>query len=317
MKYLVTGGCGFIGSHLCDALIMRGHSVRVLDDLSTGKVENLSDEAQLIEGDVADPQCVKEAMEEVDGCFHLAAVASVERSFNDWSGTHRINQSGTINVLESARNGKTGVIPVVYASSAAVYGDNAMMPLAEAALPRPISAYGADKLGSEFHARVAWLAHGIPTVGMRFFNVYGPRQDPNSPYSGVISIFVDRILNQQVLKIFGNGKQTRDFIYVSDVVDYLMAAMDNPGKEASVYNLCTGFSTSINQLAQVLSMLAGQPLLVDYQPARSGDIAISLGDPIRAQKRYGFAAGVELGEGLRRTLAHLRQPEMEEYEQLA
>ena len=189
--YLVTGGCGFIGSHLCSALRGAGHRVRVLDDLSTGVAANLAPGADLVRGDVADAGLVRRAMDGAAGCFHLAAIASVERGTRDWLGTHRVNLSGAVAVLEAAA--RLGGVPVVYASSAAVYGDCEALPLAEDAPTRPLSAYGADKLGCEQHARVAGVVHGVPTLGLRFFNVFGPRQDPGSPYSGVISIFCERL----------------------------------------------------------------------------------------------------------------------------
>lgn len=308
MRYLVTGGCGFIGSHLCDALLQQGHSVLVLDDLSTGRMENLADGAELLVGDVADSIAVRSAMADVDGCFHLAAVSSVERSMNDWIRCHRVNQQGTVNVLDAARpQGGRGPTPVVLASSAAVYGDNATQPLDENATPRPISAYGADKLGSENHARVAWLAHGVPTASLRFFNVYGPRQSPDSPYSGVISIFIDRLLKQEPLTIFGDGRQTRDFIYVGDVVRYLTSVMGNLKSEAKVFNVCTGQTTSIGQLAWVLSIVAGVNAEVRYEPARRGDISTSLGDPKKAAKHTGLGAHMELGTGLKVTLEALQE----------
>ena len=220
--YLVTGGAGFIGSHLCDALIGRGDSVRVLDDLSTGHRANLPDGVDLVVGDIADPETASRATAGVDGCFHLAAIASVERGINDWLGTHRANLTGAIAIFEAIRRHGTKV-PVVYASSAAVYGDSRTLPIPETAERRPLSAYGADKLGCELHAVTASHVHGIPTVGLRFFNVYGPRQDPKSPYSGVISIFCERILNGMPIQIYGDGAQTRDFIHVSDVVAALLA----------------------------------------------------------------------------------------------
>src|SRR6201996_6028020 len=222
--YLVTGGAGFIGSHLCDALAGRGDTVRVLDDLSTGHRRNVPPGAHLIVGDVADPAAVDQAMEGVDGCFHLAAIASVEKGVTDWLGTHRANITGTITVFDAIRR-QGSRIPVVYASSAAVYGDATDGPIAETAPCRPLSAYGADKYGFELHARVPSHVHGIPTVGLRFFNVYGPRQDPKSPYSGVISIFCERIAGGLPIAIYGDGQQTRDFVYVADVVRALLAAM--------------------------------------------------------------------------------------------
>ena len=221
--YLVTGGCGFIGSHLVEDLLNRGHRVRILDDLSTGKRSNLpagapSRQCELITGDVIDRELVERCFEGVDHCFHLAAVASVQRSNEDWSGTHRINLTGAINIFDAARRQR---VPVVYASSAAVYGDNADTPLQESAQLRPLTAYGADKLGCELHARVASLVHSVPTTGLRFFNVYGPRQCASSPYSGVISIFADRLTRAEPLVVFGDGEQTRDFIFVKDVVAFL------------------------------------------------------------------------------------------------
>lgn len=307
MKYLVTGGCGFIGSHLTDVLLQQGHEVIVLDNLSSGFRHNLSEAAQLVVADVTDPGVTKEMMLQVDGCFHLAAVASVERSINDWVGTHRINQQGTVNILDGARaTSSRKAIPVVFASSAAIYGNNASTPLAENAQPSPVSAYGADKLGSELHAKVAWLVHGIPTVGMRFFNVYGPRQNPDSPYSGVISIFIDRILRGMPLSIYGDGNQTRDFVYVADVVNYLNRAMDKLRGNSDIFNVCTGHSTSIRQLAKVLSLIANQELQIDFKPARNGDISTSLGEPKKALTKLGIKAETTLGEGLKETLLSIQ-----------
>ena len=299
--YLVTGGCGFIGSHLVDALLARGDEVRVLDDLSTGKRENLDPRAPLIVGDVADRMLVADAIQGADGCFHLAAVASVERGNQDWLGTHRTNLTGAITVFDAARRAKPGAaIPVVYASSAAVYGDSAALPLSESGPTRPLSAYGADKLGCELHARVASLVHGVPTAGCRFFNVYGPRQDPASPYSGVISIFFDRLGQGLPVKIFGDGGQTRDFIYVADVVDALLKAMDRRPADAPVFNVCTGRATSILDLARTIAEARGARLESRFEPARAGDIRASLGDPVLAAEILGFSAGTTLAEGLGR-----------------
>jgi len=231
---LVTGGCGFIGSHLVAALLARGDRVRVLDDLSTGRRENLAPGAELSEGDVADPAAVRAAMAGAAVCFHLAAIASVERGMTEWLTTHRANLSGTIAVFDAAR--AAGRIPVVYASSAAVYGEQERLPIAEDAPTLPLSAYGADKLGCELHARVAGHVHGVPTMGLRFFNVFGARQDPGSPYSGVISIFCDRMSRGEGVTIHGDGGQTRDFIHVSDVVRGLVAAAGAANVSAPVVN---------------------------------------------------------------------------------
>ncbi len=303
-RYLVTGGAGFIGSHLVDALLARGDEAVVLDDLSTGKRSNLPSKVSLVEADVADGAAVIKAMEGCDGCFHLAAIASVQRSNEDWLGTHRANLTGSIAVFDAARRAKDGKpIPVVYASSAATYGDAPDSPLTEMSPTRPLTAYGADKLGSELHARVAGNVHRTPTTGMRFFNVYGPRQDPKSPYSGVISIFADRVRAGQEIGIQGDGLQTRDFIFVADVVRHLLAAMATSTVEARVFNVCTGKSTSIVELAQALMTAAGRKVEIRHGPARAGDVRISLGDPSRAIKALGIKAETTLVDGLKSTLA--------------
>ena len=200
-RFLVTGGCGFIGSHLVDRLLAEGAQVVVLDDLSTGRKENLAPGAELIIGDIRDRNSVRDAMTGVDGCFHLAAIASVEKAREAWSDTHAVNLAGTVTIFDAARHASSkGPVPVVYASSAAVYGnpgDDWKGRISEEAPTVPLSAYGADKLGCELHGRVAWTVHGVPTVGFRFFNVYGPRQDPASPYSGVISIFANRVAKRR------------------------------------------------------------------------------------------------------------------------
>lgn len=304
-QYLITGGCGFIGSHLADLLLGKGHRVRVLDDLSTGKRENLPAAAELLVGDVADMVAVNQALSGVDGCFHLAAVASVERCNRDWLGTHRTNLTGTITILDGARpTASRAAIPVVYASSAAVYGEQPPQPQAESLIPRPLSAYGADKLGCELHARVATLVHGVPAIGMRFFNVYGPRQDPKSPYSGVISIFCERLRNGLPITVHGDGEQVRDFVYVGDVVKALDQAMQAHARlpAGSVFNVCTGRTTSILTLATTIAdLLESQPRLV-HGPARAGDIRVSIGDPQHTASTLGFAAATLLADGLKNTL---------------
>ncbi|TQF78148.1 NAD-dependent epimerase/dehydratase family protein [Elioraea sp. Yellowstone] len=304
---LVTGGCGFIGSHLCAALIARGDAVRVLDDLSTGSRANLAPGAELVVGDVADPATVRAAMAGVEGVFHLAAIASVQRCTEDWLGAHRVNLSGSIAVFDAARNpGGRGPVPVVYASSAAVYGEQDRLPIAEDAPCRPLSAYGADKLGSELHARVAGSVHGVPTLGLRFFNVFGPRQDPRSPYSGVISIFCDRFAAGEGVEIYGDGAQTRDFIAVSDVVAGLVAGLGAASTTAPVLNLCTGRATSVVDLARTIAGLCGIAPAIRHGPARPGEIRHSVGAPERARAMLGLGAPRTLAEGLGEVLAWLR-----------
>ena len=305
--YLVTGGAGFIGSHLADSLLAAGQDVRVLDDFSTGKVENLDPRCELVRGDAADPAIVANAFSGIAGCFHLAAVASVQRGNEAWFETHRANQSATVAILEAAS--KTGQIPVVYASSAAVYGNIGDQIATEALRPAPQTAYGADKYGSELHASIGFTVHGVPSVGLRFFNVYGPRQDPKSPYSGVISIFAGRLAAGLGLTVHGDGGQTRDFVYVADVVRYLRAAMgvlhNHPCAE--VVNVCTGRATSVLDLAHLLSALQGNAGAVSHGLARLGDIRQSLGDPTKAIALLGVTAETTLRDGLMLTLKSLRQ----------
>lgn len=306
--YLVTGGCGFIGSHLVDALLAAGHSVRVLDDLSTGKRENVPAVDDIVIGDVSDSTIVADAMQGMDGCFHLAAIASVQRSNEEWALTHRVNLTGTVNVFDAARHAKNGVpVPVVYASSAAVYGDNPDVPLGENAEKRPLTAYGADKLGCEQHARVAGNVHGVPTTGFRFFNIYGPRQDPGSPYSGVISIFADRLASGRVATVHGDGGQRRDFVYVGDCVRFVMAGMDNASVDADVFNVCTGNPSSLLDLIAALSDAGGRDLEIEHGPARVGDIRDSFGDAAKTTKAFGITADTSLRAGLAITLESLAE----------
>ncbi len=304
-RYLVTGGAGFTGSHLVELLQANGAEVRVLDDLSTGKLCNLPKAVEVIVGDVADRCRVASVAKGCDGIFHLAAVGSVQRSTEDWVGAHRTNQTGTVAVLDVAR--AFGRIPVVYASSAAIYGDNPSLPLSEAEAPRPVTAYGVDKYGSELHARLAWPMHGLPTAGLRFFNVFGPRQEANSRYSSVISTFAQRLELGQALMLHGDGQQTRDFIFVVDVVRHLTAAMALLQREPDsiICNVCTGSAVSIETLARMMAEAAGLEARIEFGPARAGDIRHSCGDPRFARMRLGVAAEVNLLDGLATTIRSL------------
>ena len=309
MKYLVTGGCGFIGSHLVDALSADGHVVRILDDLSTGTLTYKPPGVEFIHGDITEPEIVADAMDGMDGCFHLAAIASVERGNLDWVGSHRTNITGTVTIFDTARRAGSP-IPVVYASSAAVYGENPDT-LSEDATPRPVSAYGADKLGCELHGLVASRVHGVPNCGVRFFNVYGPRQDPRSPYSGVITIFSDRLKEGRDITINGDGYHTRDFIYVGDVVNALQVAMkycSANGNMSDVFNVCTGVETNIIDLAEEIAVLLRQRPVINYGPPRPGDPRRSIGCPDQAHRVLGFRALTTLMSGLERTLREKVSP---------
>lgn len=284
--FLVTGGCGFIGSHLVDALLARGDAVRILDDLSSGRRENVPAAAELVVGDVTDAALVARMMRGAAGCFHLAAIASVARANEEWLATHNVNLGGTICVFEQAV--KAGGVPVVYASSAAVYGDSPSLPLSETDVLAPLSAYGADKLGCELHARAAGLVHRLPTFGLRFFNVFGPRQDPKSPYSGVISIFSECARTGRPITIHGDGEQVRDFIHVQDVVSAMLRALVHAEVSAPVANVCSGRALSIKDLALTVARASGAMVDIVHTDARSGDIRQSVGDPARARTLLGL-----------------------------
>ncbi|HUZ73944.1 MAG TPA: NAD-dependent epimerase/dehydratase family protein [Stellaceae bacterium] len=297
-QFLVTGGCGFIGSHLADALVGRGHRVRILDNLSSGKRENAPAAAELVVGDITDRAVVRACTGDVDGIFHLAAVASVEQSNGDWVGCHVVNLTGCINIFDAARRSAGPGVRVVYASSAAVYGDADAVPLQETTPPHPTHPYGADKLGCELHGRVASRLYLVPTVGLRLFNVYGPRQDPCSPYSGVISIFAERLGRKAPLAIHGDGRQVRDFVAVADVVAFFIAAMEARERAGTAYNVCTGIGTTVLELAATMADRLGVTPVFEYAAARAGDIRSSIGDPGQAARQLGCTAKLSLRQGL-------------------
>jgi UDP-glucose 4-epimerase len=301
-RILVTGGAGFIGSHLLDALLNQAHEVRVLDDLSSGSRENLPDHIEFLHGDVTDPATVEQAFEGIDACFHLAAIASVVRSSREWLRTHQVNLTGTINIFDQARRQRSRrEIPIVYASTAAVYGDCGDAPIDEQRPAAPLSAYGVDKRGCELHARVAGSVHNIPTIGLRFFNVYGPRQDPGSPYSGVIAVFADK-LSRGLVEIFGDGKQIRDFTYVGDAVAALCRALPAADIGAPILNVCSGKGTTVRAVAETLAALYGTTLVAYHCPACVGEVRVSIGDPRRAAAMLGFEVDTSLTDGLAMTL---------------
>lgn len=307
MRVLVTGGAGFIGSHLVDALVARGDAVVVLDDLSTGRRENLAqagEGARLVVGTVADYETVLAAAQGCELIYHEAAVASVQRTVEFPVETNAINLGGTLNVLESAR--AVGARRVVFAGSAAAYGDNPEMPLREDAKPRPLSPYAVEKLSSEHYMKVWAGIYGLETVTLRYFNVFGPRQDPSSPYSGVISIFVDRLLRDLVPTTYGDGEQTRDFVYVGDVVQANLLAGTRAGVGGQVFNIARGERTTLNQLYATLRDLIGGPERPNLADARAGDIRHSLADIGAARERLGYAPEVSVAEGLARLLAAVR-----------
>ncbi len=301
---LVTGGAGFIGSHLADALLARGHRVRVLDNLSTGKRANLpldNPRLELIEGDVADIGAVQTALAGCTAVAHLAAVASVQASVDDPVGTHQSNFIGTLNLCEAMR--EQGVRRVLFASSAAVYGQNGEGTAIDEDTPKaPLTPYAADKLASEHYLDFYRRQHGLEPAIFRFFNIFGPRQDPSSPYSGVISIFVERARAGRPITLFGDGEQTRDFVYVADLVTLLVQALEAPQVEAGAVNVGLDRATSLNQLLAALADILGNLPPVTHGEARAGDIRHSRADNRRLLARFVFPEPTPLRDGLARLL---------------
>ncbi len=301
---LITGGAGFIGSNLVDALLARGYAVRVLDNLSTGKRENLpqDERVELIVGDVADAECVRRSVQGCRAVVHLAAVASVQASVDDPLGTHQSNLIGTLNLCEAMR--EAGLQRVLFASSAAVYGNNGEgQAIDEGTAKAPLTPYAADKLASEHYLDFYRRQHGLEPVIFRFFNVYGPRQDPSSPYSGVISIFTERAQKGQPIAVFGDGEQTRDFIYVGDLVEVLVQALEAPDAPEGAVNVGLNKATSLNQLLDAIGDVLGDLPEVSYQAARSGDIRHSRANNARLVQRYRVPEPpTSMREGLARLL---------------
>lgn len=301
---LITGGAGFIGSHLADALLAKGYAVRVLDDLSTGKRSNLpraNPALELIHGDVANADVVAQAMAGCAAVAHLAAVASVQASVDDPVKTHQSNFIGTLNVCEAMR--KTGVRRVLFASSAAVYGNNGEgEPIDEDTAKAPLTPYASDKLASEYYLDFYRREHGLEPAIFRFFNIYGPRQDPSSPYSGVISIFTERARQGLPISLYGDGEQTRDFFYVEDLVALLVQALEQPGVATGAVNVGLNQVISLNQLLAALKSVLGGLPEVSYGPARAGDIRHSRANNQRLLERFELPPVTPLDVGLGRLL---------------
>src|SRR5262245_40663542 len=304
---LVTGGAGFIGSHLVEGLIAAGRRVRVLDDLSTGQMANLpsSPLVELVTGDVSDADAVGRVMQGVEVVFHLAALASVQRSVEAPADTHRICATGTLHVLDAAR--RAGARRVVYAGSASAYGLPDGEVQAEDTPVQPLSPYAAAKLAGEVYCQAFATTYGLETVRLRFFNIFGPRQRADSPYSGVIAIFAAALSEGRTPTIYGDGLQTRDFTYVSDVVQALMLAATKPGVSGEVFNVGTGEGISLLQLLDGLNRLMGTSVVPRFAEARAGDIRHSRADLARARRMLGYEPRVSFDEGLARTLAWYRR----------
>jgi nucleoside-diphosphate-sugar epimerase len=302
MRYLVTGGAGFIGSNTVDELVRRGHGVVVLDDLSSGKEENLAEirnKITFVKGSITDLETVQRACHQADYVIHLAARTSVPRSVKDPIENNRINVDGTLNVLVAARDNK--VKRVVYAASSSAYGETPTLPKTEAMQPKPISPYGVSKFVGELYARTFGHCYGLENVSLRYFNIFGPRQDPDSQYSGVLSRFATAFLDDAQPTIFGNGEQTRDFTFVDNAVQANLLACEAPRVSGEVFNIGTGYSTSLNQTMELFCRISGKQITAQHDAPREGDIRDSLADISRTKEFLGYEPTVLFEEGLQRT----------------
>ena len=308
MRYVVTGGAGFIGSHLVEHLVLAGHEVTVLDDFSTGKRANIapwSAKIRLVEGSITDPAACARAIAGADYVLHQAAVPSVPRSVAEPLASHAVNATGTLNVLIAARD--AGAKRVVFAASSSAYGDTAELPKHEAMTARPRSPYAAAKLAGEDYCRAFHASYGLPTVSLRYFNVFGPRQDPASQYAAVVPRFIAAALSGTPPVIFGDGGQTRDFTYVENVVRANLAACSAPdGALGEVFNIGCGERLSVLTLWERVRALTGATVAARHEPARAGDVRDSLASLARARELLGWQPTVGLDEGLARTLAATR-----------
>jgi len=304
--YLVTGGAGFIGSHLAEDLVRRGERVRVVDSLITGKRANLAHlpQVEFLEGDLAELAVARRAVEGVDYVLHQAAIPSVPRSVSDPITSNRANIDATLNVLVAARD--AGVKRVVYAGSSSAYGDTPTLPKHEEMPTSPLSPYALQKLVGEQYLKMFNRLYGLDTVTIRYFNVFGPRQDPSSPYSGVISLFISALVEGRRPTIYGDGGQTRDFTYVANVVDGVLRACHAPGIAGEMMNVATGGRISLNELLATLADLVGTRTEAIYAEPRAGDVRDSQADISRARRLTGYEPTVGLREGLERTLAWYR-----------
>jgi UDP-glucose 4-epimerase len=301
---LVTGGAGFIGSSLARALVVRGDRVRVIDDLSSGRRQNLADiskDIELIEADIRDEAALAGALDGIELVFHQAAVPSVPRSLADPLRSHEANATGTLQLLQAAK--RAGVRRLVYAASSSAYGDTPTLPKVETMRPMPLSPYAVSKLAGEHYCQVFAGAYGLETVCLRYFNVFGPHQDPNSEYAAVIPRFVTAALGAEGVTIYGDGTQSRDFCFIDNTVEANLAAATASGVSGSVFNVACGAAINLNDVVKLVGEIVGHAVPVSYVPGRVGDVKHSLADITAARERLGYRAAISFTEGLRRTVA--------------
>jgi nucleoside-diphosphate-sugar epimerase len=303
-NYLVTGGAGFIGSHISEELLRRQHRVRVVDSLVTGYQRNLRDGVEFVQGDLADAAVARAAVAGMDYVIHQAAIPSVPRSVDKPEESHRANVDATLQILLASRD--AGVKRVVFAGSSSVYGDQPVLPKTETMPTSPLSPYALQKLMGEMYLQMFTRLYGLETVTTRYFNVFGPRQDPGSPYSGVISLFIKALTDGTTPIIYGDGGQTRDFTYVTNVVDGVLRAAETPGVGGQVFNVATSSRISLNELLATLKKIFGSDVEPIYREARQGDVRDSQADITKAETMLGYKPTVGLEEGLRKTVEWYR-----------
>ncbi|MEW5795093.1 MAG: SDR family oxidoreductase [Candidatus Zixiibacteriota bacterium] len=303
MRYLVTGGAGFIGSNIVEKLLQLGHEVRVLDNFSTGQYENIASfekDIDLIDGDIRDFATVTKAARAVDFVLHQAALPSVPRSVADPLTSNAVNVDGTLNILEASK--RAGVKRFVFASSSSVYGESEELPKHEQMVPSPLSPYAVNKLTNEYYCKVYWQLYKLPTVSLRYFNVFGPRQDPKSEYAAVVPRFITALQNGQPPVVYGDGGQSRDFTYVENAVNANLLAAQTDAMSGGVFNCACGAQYTLNQLLERLRAIMGIDIQAMYDKPRPGDIRHSFA-AIDRLKKHGFEVAVDFDQGLRRTVA--------------
>src|SRR3989339_306564 len=305
MVYLVTGGAGFIGSNIAEELVKKGEKVRVLDNLSTGSKVNLKtffSDIEFFEGDIRDEAALEKALKGIDFVIHEAALRAVQRSVDDPLSTNDVNITGTLKLLIQAK--AAGVKRLVFASSSSVYGDNPILPKREDQIPAPVSPYATSKITGEYYLRVFHKTFGLETVSLRYFNVCGPRQSPKSKYAAVIPLFIDWAKKGEALQIHGDGKQSRDFTYIANVVDGTIRACTSEGAAGEVFNIACGENYSVLDVAEEIGKVVGIQIKYDFQPPRPGDVRQTMADPSKAKKILGFKPRVSFKEGIRRTIEY-------------
>jgi UDP-glucose 4-epimerase len=308
MKFLVTGGAGFIGSNIAEELVKRRHSVRILDNFTTGKPEHIKsfkDKIEVVKGDIREEKDLRKALKGIDYVFHQAALRSVPRSVDDPLSSNEVNITGTLKLLMAARDAK--VKRVVYASSSSAYGDSKLIPQKETHTPGPISPYAVSKLAAEYYCLMFAKTFGLETVALRYFNVFGPRQDPESKYSAVIPKFIESALKKEPIIIHGDGKQSRDFSYITNVVQANILAATTPGVSGQMFNIACNESNSVLDIAKGIEKIMGEKLTIEHTPPRAGDVRKTCADISKARKLLKYKPEIKFKQGLEKTFVWFKE----------